>query len=721
MRSSKVVKTLIILNIALFSVIAQNNITSLAYSEDYSNTANKYYNRGSDYLNSNNYPAAITQLEQALKLEPGNASIRNKLAGAYINNGANNYDKRTNLASAANDFRKAIFYLKYDENIFTNEILNQNLKIANINLNKALYAQNIQSRPKNRYKIAKELRGQGNFKEAIVEFVQASADKSLQANSFEAVADIMRVLQRDFRGLEYYEKALSLKPDKAFLHLKIARTLQKLDNIDNAVKEYNIALNLDPGNTEIISALENLWRKKLQENPKDDVAHMNLGVVLQKKKDFEGALAQYKAAEMINPNSPTLRLNMGTLFQAKGNLDMAVKAYNSILQVTPDDPQVHFYKATALKEMGNIKQSIDEFQTALRLDPKNLAAKKGIFEAVKKYENKNEALAILRHFSQNNPSDAFAQYNYAYELHSRKKIDEALKYYNKTLAADPSLIDAYLNIASIYREKNQNNDAISTLQNALEIDPNNTKAKNLIAQIKESNILRNYTNATEKQKQGDYTGAIEDYKKIIEEGNADSDVYVSLGSAYQASNNLDEAIKAYNKAIELDKNNSSAFYYLGAAHYSKKNYKKASEYYQKALTFEPENNEIKNALKDAKLALLDTILDRGLDEFNSKRYTKAMETFNYVVKNDPSNGYAYYYRAMIHDALNRHKYAIRDYKKAIIKTPDLDAAYYGLAVNYDLLKNYKEAKKLYKKFIALSKDPNDEYVKYAKQRVKSIK
>ncbi|ANW97264.1 hypothetical protein AXE80_13610 [Wenyingzhuangia fucanilytica] len=53
----------------------------------------------------------------------------------------------------------------------------------------------------------------------------------------------------------------------------------------------------------------------------------------------------------------------------------------------------------------------------------------------------------------------------------------------------------------------------------------------------------------------EYTGAIEAYQKIINQGFESSDLYFNMANAYYKSNNMAEAIYHYEKALSLDPTN----------------------------------------------------------------------------------------------------------------------------------------------------------------------
>ena len=471
---------------------------------------------------------------------------------------------------------------------------------------------------------------------------------------------------------------------------------------------------------EVLQDLENLWVKKLQDNPQDASAHMNLGVVLQKKGDFDGALKEYQFAEEINPNDITTRLNIGTLCQAKKDFTTAINAYNTIIQVNPDNLLAHYYKGTALRDMGQLDDAVKEFQFVLNKDASNTNAKEALFDTIKMFPDSQDVSAIFKTFADNNPTDAIAQYKYGFHLHSLKRLDEALEYYKKTIALDPKFADAYLNMAVIYKEKNQPANAIYALQNGLKSAPKNQKLKDMLSSLNSQTVTSRYQNALKKHNQGKYDEAIKEYLSIIQISEPDADLYINLGAAYQASKKLNEAAGAYIKATQIDSKNSTAFYYLGTVYSALGKNQEASKAYQKALVLDPENKDIKQALKDSNQTIKDSSLQTGINEYNKGKYNEALLTFNTLSMKDPNNGNAYYYRGMVYDALKKYQLAIADYKLTIKFSSDLAYAYYAIAVDYDTLRNYPEAKKWYSFFIIKSTDKSDQYVKYARDRIKQI-
>ncbi|NLF83159.1 MAG: tetratricopeptide repeat protein [Candidatus Gastranaerophilales bacterium] len=688
----------------------------------YLDESDVYYKKGMDFYEANEYTKAIEFLEKAINIAPDRIKTRTNLAVIYINRGTYYFNKEKNYENAANDYRNAIYYLKYDGYKPTTAIAKENLEIAYKNLDNVVSVIKANNTGFTRLNAAKTLRGQGKFKEAVVEYEEALKASPSNIAICEALGDLYRALMKPKQAANYYKLAVDANPDNSSLRLKYARMLNDSGNGDIAAKEFNVALDKakDDQKKDILQSLENIWIQKIRQNPQDASAHMNLGVVLQKKGDLDGALREYKIAESINPNDITTRLNIVTLYQAKKDYKTAIKAYNTILQVKPDHLLAHYYMGTVLRDSGLINDAIKEFQIVLRAEPDNAAAKEALFDTVSRFSNTEDITNTLSLFAQNNPRDAIAQFKYAFHLHSIGKLDEAMDYYQRTINADPKYVDAYLNIANIYKQRNQIPLAISTLDKAKALMPDNKQVNDMLASIKSETTSYKYQQALDYHTDGEYAKAIDIYKSIIAMNQADSDLYVNLGAAYQGLNNHDEAIKAYQQAIKLDNKNATAHYYLGTVYFNKENFDLAIKSYNTALTYEPSNENIKKAIDAAKQGIVDKYIKKATNEYNQKKYNDALLTLNTALMNTTDNAELYYQRGLVYDALGKYQLAIADYKSAVKYNPDMELAYYAMAVDYDTIKNYVEAKKWYQKFIKEANNQNDEYVQYAKKRLTQI-
>jgi len=95
---------------------------------------------------------------------------------------------------------------------------------------------------------------------------------------------------------------------------------------------------------------------------------------------------------------------------------------------------------------------------------------------------------------------------------------------------------------------------------------------------------------------GDYSKAIEYFKKAIEIAPTDAWTYYNLGTTYFHLNNPEIAKSYYNKALDLEPNFSEALYNLGVIELNSGNPIKARAYFEKTLSIDPYHKSAKDAI-----------------------------------------------------------------------------------------------------------------------------
>lgn len=697
-------------------ILLTTSIPANAYSYVQSPYENiDYYELGMNSIENREFTKAIDYLKKALNKDPQNPYIRNNLAVALTSRGTYLYNQKIDLEKAANDYRSAIFYLQHYGKSQNTDTINENINIAHQNLTSVLKSANISTDAANRLKKAKELRGKGELAAAFVEYNYAAKERKYAYESYVALGDIMTIFSDEYNAAVYYDKALALNSNEAYLHLKFGRTLYKLGKYDTAVRELDLATENSKTKIEALALLETIWKNITLKNSQDAIAQMNLGAIYQKQGKFNQALSQYQLAQKLDNNNPMIKLNIATLYQQKGDFSEALAIYNNALKSSPSDITLNCYKAATLNQMGKQDEAINIYQKLLIQNPENAKIKK---ELLKTINSSSDIIATnyLENLSKNMPNDADIQYNYAYLLHKNHHYKDALPYYQKALQLDAQNIDAYLNIASIYKQQNNIELALQTLEQAKNIFPDNSKVAQSIKEIAEEKSFSLLQKATKLYQEKQYNEAINTYKSI---SNPSEDVYLGIGACYQALENYDNAILYYNKAIQLDPSNPTSHYFLGIAYLYQKNFDKSEIALKKAMELDSINPDIKDAYKTLKFSKSEQIMNEGISLFESDMLEKAVAKFNNAIELCNENGYAHYYRGLALDMLKRSEKAIEDYKLAIELNPELTIIYYSMAVAYDNLDNRLEAKKMYQKFIEETKT-DDEYSQYAKQRLSEL-
>lgn len=675
----------------------------------------QYYDSAQAYLTQGQYSSAIVEFRKALRINFMDNSARVGLVNSYLARAAYYANQEKNFDKAANDFRSAIFYLKMYP---TKDQAVQNsagmITSAQENLSQCLKILSFDKTASARYQKAEELRAMGNFSAAAYEFSQSAQSENFASEANSQIADLMKLLGNEQRSADYYKIALDLNPSNGSLRMKYARTLDKLGNYDDAVVQYNAALANSKGDMEVLYALERIYLKKLVQSPADAELNANIGAIKQAQGDFESALAYYNKAEQINPNNINTRLNLGTLFQQKKDYLKAIKSYDSVLVMYPDNVQANLFKAQALSEMGDKKEALNLYKKVLSLDPANSTAKSELSNVMRDAMTPQEYITYLSENPDKTNLDLL--YDFAFKLHKENKLDEAINAYKTVVSVNPTNADAYINLAICYSAKNDYKSALGILNTAKAKFPTNNLVLKTLQEVQGDSISTALADASASYENKDYKKAISQYLAVSP---ANEDSLLGVAACYQALENFDKAIEFYKKAETISPNNSEIPYYIGYLYSEQQKWLEAEGYLRKSVKLNP-SSEAKNLIpyvvQNYSLATLNDAI--ALYEKNS--FESALTKFNEVLRKDSNNAYAYYYRGLIYDEQKKTQLAISDYLQVLKYSKEIPIANYMLAVDYDDLGNYKDAYKYYNNFVS-AYTTDDEYLKYAKSRIKDLK
>jgi protein O-mannosyl-transferase len=114
---------------------------------------------------------------------------------------------------------------------------------------------------------------------------------------------------------------------------------------------------------------ETLFSHDLAAAEDNDVARNNLGLVLEARGDWSGALEQFQAAARLAPKQPVTRVNLGNLLDKLGHPAEALAEYRAAIELRPDDPDLLIRAAHELNLLGQFNAALAELAIAKNRDP----------------------------------------------------------------------------------------------------------------------------------------------------------------------------------------------------------------------------------------------------------------------------------------------------------------------------------------------------------------
>lgn len=166
----------------------------------------------------------------------------------------------------------------------------------------------------------------------------------------------------------------------AATHLERGRTFLNSGRLDEAIGELSQAVSLDPSLADGSNLLGVAYESKGLSDLAlksfhvalhahgDEPQHLNnLGYLLFKQGDYEGAIKHLKKAAKLAPNDARIWNNLGLAQSEKGNFD---DAYRSFARVT-GEYQGHLNIAIRLEQKGRTRDAINHLEKARKLQPES--------------------------------------------------------------------------------------------------------------------------------------------------------------------------------------------------------------------------------------------------------------------------------------------------------------------------------------------------------------
>jgi len=151
----------------------------------------------------------------------------------------------------------------------------------------------------------------------------------------------------DDSGAVVQATATTMKEDPA-AHVQLARRYIQQGNVAEAIAEYEVAIELDPGFAE---------------------AYVGLGNVYAREKDLERALESYERALEADPDHVKAHLGVGDVFVVLGEYDAAAFHYQIVAELDPEVPGPHAKLGMCHVLVGELELGREECERALRMDP----------------------------------------------------------------------------------------------------------------------------------------------------------------------------------------------------------------------------------------------------------------------------------------------------------------------------------------------------------------
>lgn len=158
-------------------------------------------------------------------------------------------------------------------------------------------------------------------------------------------------------------------------YINHAWCMQRLYDFDNALKEYEIGLSIDPADTVL---------------PKNyDVFYMRAHTYLSKS-DFNNAIGDLNKSLVESPKFKEAFFMRAKIYKKTAQFQSAISDFTKTIQLDPKNAEAVYLRGQCYMELGNYPDAINDLKRAVELDPNNIEARKMLRDAQDKNYQANK-------------------------------------------------------------------------------------------------------------------------------------------------------------------------------------------------------------------------------------------------------------------------------------------------------------------------------------------
>jgi tetratricopeptide (TPR) repeat protein len=357
------------------------------------------------------------------------------------------------------------------------------------------------------------------------------------------------------KALLVIKKAIAIKPDNDFAHIRLATLLSEEGKVDEALQEIDKAIKLNSKSIKwawlwkgiIISQNRQEWNKAreyyhkaLTYDEKFDMAFYNLGwsYLKQNPPNYDEAKKYFKKVTEINPDYKEAYYGLGMVYGYQDNYEVAKVYFDKAINVDQKFLSAWKWRGIVLDEMNLYIEALENFTQAIEIDPNDIDLYIRRANTYKKNKNIDKAIADLQYafeMDQKNPrilmylGDIFADVN---------DNQNAFDYYNKAIKINPEYAEAYANRARIWTKLNKLENALEDLDKAMEVS--SYKLERFYFQ--KGQIY---------EKMGEVNKALENYQLARETNDTMDEAFLSETKILMKMGKYTDALKAIERYITL--------------------------------------------------------------------------------------------------------------------------------------------------------------------------
>ncbi len=426
--------------------------------------------------------------------------------------------------------------------------------------------------------------------------------------------------------IEAYRAQLAADATRVDIRCQLAKVYLKIEDYAQAVAEYQQVITTIDNSTEhtltlteasyglglAYAALEQFeaaieaYQRAIQLTPAWAHIHAALGAAYSDLHRYAEALTAYKVARDLQPDDAMIHHQLGNIYSKRGKRAAAIAHQQRAIAIAPTLAAAHYQLGLLYSQENRLPEAISAYQTAYTADSELIEALYNLAQAHLRHGDKQAAREQMQLFEKRKAvvepvRDLRGALQRTREPIKRARIlanigrlylksgayQKAVWEYEKALALNPEVIEAYNGIGIAWTMLKRYKEAVAAQQRALKLQPDFAEAHaalglTYLVQEKTALALKHYQQAVTLNpkllearlkiglillNQKRYVEAASAYQAALRLNPDDAEPYHNLGICYLNQGKPAEALSALKKAVEIDRKGSSRAPFLAETHY----------------------------------------------------------------------------------------------------------------------------------------------------------
>ena len=431
-------------------------------------------------------------------------------------------------------------------------------------------------------------------------------------------------------------------------------------------------------------------KKRLSENPRDTVAHLDIARLLIAEGALQNAATHYQQVLAIDESTIPALLGLGEIAQKQGRFTAAESWFHKALQIDSNHTATHCKIGNLALRQGEHAIAEGHYRNALDLEPEHTGAQYHMALAKIKLTSYSEAADLLQKVITLDNSHTLAYYTLGQIYNDRLgRATDAVNAYRQAVVLKPSWPLAHIGLGQALLSERRFGEALSAFEQAVALDSTQAQALIGVAEVREW--------------EGDPISAEKSYLAAIAHKPLTSQAYIRLGNLYSRMDRPSEAarylkhfeqIRPYaNRIAKLqsqlrgDPNDALALYSLGVLYTKVGATTHSVSAFRHSIALRSDNAQAHNNLGNALL--------------RSGQIRQAIPHYREAVRLDSSYFLAYYNLAQAYLYIKQPEESLATFRTAARIKPDNPEVYQGIVQAYRAQGLAEQASKAMQRYQAL--------------------